>query len=168
MPGISFEGMYFREQIHPGSGAEVIGSFAADGSPALVRHRYGAGTAILSAVPLGASYYGMPGNPVNRLIVGFARESGVTPEARFVSSRPGSVSVTVHDAAGDMILYAVNADSGAASGTLEALAGGRDVRSVTNILTGTRVRFNERNDKLSIPTILKGRGVSVFYAESSR
>jgi beta-galactosidase len=165
---LDFQGKYFKDQLRVRSEADVIGTFADDDGPAVIRHSYGSGTAILSAVPLGASYYDRPDNPVNRLLLEFAREAGVTPDARFASSDPGFVSVKVHDAGNDLILYVINAESGAMSGTLEVTIGDRRIPGVKDLLTGADVPFEQDHGMLAVPLTLNERHVMVLHVVSGR
>lgn len=122
----------------------------------------------MSAVPLGASYHGRPENQVKGLLLELARDAGVTPEAEFVSPQAGFVSVRVHDAGDDLILYLINPESGVMSGTLEAVIGDRRIRGVSEILTGADVPFEERNGTLAVPLTMKERGVTVFHVKFGR
>ena len=75
-PALEFEGKYFRDKLHPIEKAKVLGSFTDNGEPAVIQNQYGRGMAILSAVPLGASFYDAPGNAVNQLLINFASRIG--------------------------------------------------------------------------------------------
>ena len=75
----SFEGKYFKDFIRPTGNVDVLGTFTGTDEPAIILNKYGKGSAILSAVPLGASYFEKPENSGNRLLVDFARQAGVTP-----------------------------------------------------------------------------------------
>ena len=152
---IQFAGKYFREQLKLKNNVEVLGKFADNNEPAIIKNHYGNGTAILSAVPLGASYYDMTDNPVNKVLLKFAIESGVVPDAQFISDDQSFVNLKVHTLNDTLIVYAINSDHVAKSGKLEVNVGSQKIKNVTEILTGENLPFAENDNKVSVDLKLK-------------
>jgi beta-galactosidase len=70
-----FYGRFFREKIELHGDVQTLGTFVDTHTPAITRKGYGKGVAILSAVPLGASYYGLPGQSCEPARVGIRKRS---------------------------------------------------------------------------------------------
>ena len=159
---LEFAGKYFREQLKLYSHAKVLGTFEDGNEPAVIENNYGKGKAILSAVPLGASYYNKPDNPVNKLIVDFCKEAGVRPYAEF-SSKDGFINLKVHKLGNDYILYAINSDNISKNGTIQLSIGNKKIESVNNIISNNKMGFEQNQNILSIPAKFNKNQVMVFY-----
>ncbi len=159
----SFEGRYFKDQLRVTGRVDTLGSFADTGEPAVIRNRYGRGVAVLSAVPLGASYHERPGNPVHRCILDFAREAGVTPDAVFRTRGKISPSLKVHILDNDYVVYVIKPEGERTSGTLEMKISSRSVKEVTNILSDRAVAFQNKNGVLSLPVEIGSEQALVFH-----
>ncbi len=144
-------GKYFRDQLRPTPKVRVLGSFADNGEPAVIRNSYGKGAAILSAVPLGASYLDDPRNDVKRLLLEFARESGAVPEASFLSDDHAFLDIKVQTAGKEIIIYIVNSEERSTSGTVELIVDHKQIKSVRDIRSNKDVPFHVRSGKLTIP-----------------
>jgi beta-galactosidase GanA len=168
LPGeqdFQFEGKYFRDQLQPIDSVTVLGTFADDSTPAVIENHFGKGTAVLSAVPLGASYLDMPDNPVNKLILDLASNAGVTQDARFISDDHEFVSLKVHTFKDKIVVYLINSDDLPKSGTLEINVGKLKVASLKEILTNENIPFKEDGEIVSIPLNVPKKGVMVFFIQ---
>jgi beta-galactosidase len=161
-PAFEFDGKYFRDQLRLTGNAKVLGSFTDNGEPALIQNRFGDGTAILSSVPLGGSYYGKPDNAVNQLLLHFAKESGVTPDAVFRSKGNAFLNVKVHAVDSSLIVYVINSENRSASGTVEVAINGKEIKHVKDILSEKDIPFEQKDRKLSIPLELRENQVMVL------
>jgi beta-galactosidase GanA len=159
---IGFEGKYFRDQLNVSPHAEVIGSFEDSGGPAVIQNHFGKGWAILSAVPLGASYYGNPENPVNRIIENFTERAGVVPDARFIAHTGRFLDVKVHTLNDTIIVYAINSDSGRTSGTIEVRLADQKITNVKDILSDRSIPFTQKDHSLIVPVTMARHEVMVL------
>jgi len=168
----NFEGKYFKEQLILNDSTIVIGTFE-DNSPTVIEHKYGKGTAILSAVPLGASlptgqagYCGMPDNQVNNFIIDVAREAGVTSDAQFISDTKGaSLDLKVHELNGRRILYVINPDNRSKFGRIIMNTKYCKIKNVKDTITGSNISFEQQDGKLSISVIIQPNQVMVLFLE---
>ncbi len=157
-----FDGKYFREQLRPRPGTVVLGTFPDTGEPALVASRTGRGTAVLSAVPLGASYFDRPANPVNRLLLGLCARASVTPPATFVSARGAVPMIRVHQLGAERVVYVLNPGEQSLEGELSLPAPGTACRA-TELLSGESITCRRDGSVLHIPVRLAASGVQVFH-----
>jgi beta-galactosidase len=161
-PAFEFEGKYFRDELQLTGNAKVLGSFIDNGEPAVIQNQYGKGTAILSAVPLGASYYGNPDNAVNHLLLHFAKASGVIPDAVFLSKENAFLNLKVHTVDNSLIIYVINSENHPASGTVEVSIDGKEIKSVKDIVSEKEIPFGQKEGKLSIPLDVRENQVMVL------
>jgi beta-galactosidase len=172
-----FDGKYFKDELQVKDSVNVIGTFE-NNDPAIIEHRFGKGTAILSAVPLGASYFENPINPVNKFIIYIAKQAGVTPYAQFISKTPGktnnkaaSLDLKVHELNGNWLLYVINSENQPKSGTIEINIEDnknnslRRIKSVKEIISENYSLFEQTDGKLSIPLNLLPNQVMVYFIE---
>ena len=164
-PAFDFDGRYFRDKLQVNDEAEIMGTFVDNGEPAMIRHRYGMGTAILSAVPLGASYYDRPNDPANRILVNAALDAGAAPDARFIAKGSDFLSLKVHVAGSNLIVYAINSEARPVSGTISANTEGKRIATVTNLITGKGVVFVQNEQGIEIPAEASPYEVSVYLLE---
>ncbi len=168
MPGqadLTFEGKYFREILDPFPGAKVIGTYISDGAPALVENHYGKGTAVLSAVPLGASYYDRPKNPVNKLILSLVKDAGVNPDAKFISSSNAFLNLRVHTLGRTRVVYVINSDDVTKTGRLMINTGRVDVKQVRDIISDRSYKFERSGHDTSLKVTLNPDQVMVLLIE---
>jgi beta-galactosidase len=159
------DGKYFRDQLHITGKMDVLGTFAEDGAPAIIKHSFGKGVAILSAIPLGASYYGKPENPINKLLWLFTKEAGVIPDARFASKDESFLDLKVHSSENAQIIYAINSEDHSKAGVIEMFAGSHKAKSVKNIVSDENMQFKQDNGILSIPLTIDKQTVQVILVE---
>ena len=167
-PAFEFEGKYFRDKLQLTGNTKVLGSFLDNGEPAVIQNQYGKGTAILSAVPLGASYYGNPDNAVNHLLLHFAKASGVTPDAVFLSKENAFLSLKVHTVDNSLIIYVINSEDHSASGTVEVSIDGKEIKSVKDIVSEKEIPFGQKEGKLSIPLEVRENQAMVLLIHPSQ
>lgn len=160
-----FEGRFFREELEPSSGTEVIGRFADDGAPAITENRVGRGTAVLSAVPLGASYYGRPGNRAKRIILRCAQEAGAAPTARIVGRSSAGLALRVHTLEAARVVYLVNSGDREARGRLEVTVDGPRAASALNLITGRRVPLTAHGSRVALTASVPARAAMVLLIE---
>lgn len=160
-----FGGRYFKEKLRLHDNAKVMGTFRNTNEPAVIENRYGKGRAVLSAVPLGAGYFDESGSHVNKLLLNLAREAGVTPDARFNSPDGSFVNLKVHTLNNMTVVYLVNDEEKAKSGTLEVPIGKMAVKQVKNILSGNNCPFEQKNETISIPIKAGKNEVMVFFIQ---
>ena len=160
-----FEGKYFKEKLRLHDNAKVLGTFTNTNEPAVIENRVGKGRAILSAVPLGAGYFNKPGNNVNKLLLNFASEAGVTPDARFISPDRSFLNLKVHILNDMLVVYVINDEEKPKSGTLEVNIGNRTVKQVKNIFSGNNYSFQKKNETVSIPVKVGKNEVMVFLVQ---
>jgi beta-galactosidase len=165
-----FEGRYFREEFKLLDNVKVIGTFE-DNKPAVIQHNYGKGTAVLSAVPLGASNFGKPENLVNKFIIDLAKDAGVTPDAKFIPSISGiqgiPLDLKVHESGSKKIMYVINSDTTSKSGTIEMNIkdSSRLIKNIKEIISENNIQFKQTDNVLSIPVELQPNEVKVFIIE---
>ena len=165
-PGpLSFAGRYFRDEIEPLPGAKVIGRFPDDGSPALIENRYGAGRALLSAVPLGGSYFDRPESGLRTLILRIADFARLRPTARLQSSSASGVTIAVHARGNSRIVYLVNPGERPVKGRLAVLGAGLKIASVEEIISGSRSSFRQRGTEIEFPVTIGAKHALVFLLE---
>jgi beta-galactosidase GanA len=143
-----FAGKYFRDKLIPGKNARILGKFADDNSPAVVINEYGKGKAILSAVPLGASYYNNPENNAKKTIMDFIRGADVFPEIKFISKENYKLDMKIHFAENEKIVYIINHEGFDKSGSVEIKESDFDVKSITNIISDKDAGFNKKEGLL--------------------
>ena len=163
---LEFEGKYFRDRLQLKDNVKILGVFADTKEPALIEHKFGKGTAILSAVPLGASYYDNPGNPVNKIIINFAKDAGVNPDAKFISAENNFLNIKVHTLNNGYIIYIINSENKSKTGSVEMNTGNLKIKSLKNIITNKNIRFRQNGNDLSFPVNIKAKQIMVLYAES--
>jgi len=161
----NFEGKYFEEKLRLHDNVKVLGTFSNTSEPAVIENRVGKGRAILSAVPLGGSYFTKPGNNVNKLLLNFAREAGVTPEARFISPDGSFLNLKVHTLNNQFVVYVINDEDKPKSGTLEVNIGNLAVKQVKDIFSGKNYTFGQKNEIVSIPLKAGKKEVMVFQIQ---
>ncbi len=161
-----FEGKYFRDRLKLEGKTEVLGTFEDTNEPAVVENNYGKGKAILSAVPLGASYYENPDNPVNNLIIELAEEAGVVADARFISN-DGFINLKVHTQGRNYLIYAINSENKSKAGVIKLKTDGSKIKNITEILKNEDSSFNKRNGYLSFRVNFAPEQVKVFYISCS-
>ncbi len=159
------EGKYFRDQLHIIGSTDVMGIFAENGAPAIIKHPFGKGVAILSAIPLGASYYGKPENPVNKLLRSLTKDAGVLADASFISRDGSFLDLKVHSAGNTTIVYAINPEDHAKSGVIELSTGFHKTKSVKNIVWNKSMEFKQNGDVLSIPVTIDKQTAQVILIE---
>ncbi len=159
---IMFEGKYYRERLKAYAHAKVIGIFEDNNEPAIIENNYGKGKAILSAVPLGASYYDKPDNPINKLIIGLMGESGVKPCSKFIS-KDGFINLKLHKLGNDYILYAINSEDKIKSGIIKLNTGDKEIKSVDDIISNNKMNFTQRQNYMSVRAEFNKHQVMVFY-----
>ena len=164
-----FKGKYFGDQLVLKDHTTVLGTFAGTQEPALVEHQYGKGTAVLSAVPLGASYYDSQENPVNRFITAVARRAGAFSDAEFFRSGDSTFSralmIRVHTAGASTVIYVINEDSLEVAGRLSLAVADTKIRSVTDIVSGGKIAFAQKGQTTEIPMTVASKDVVVLLLE---
>jgi beta-galactosidase len=160
-----FDGRYFRESLKLKENVEVIAQFPDDSEPAIVEKKYGKGTAVLSAVPLGASYYGNEENPVDEVIQQFTEEAGVSSNVIFISDSNDFLDIKVHRSGEKRIVYVINSETSDKNGRLEINTGNFKTVSVKDIITGTKFNFELVNNRISIPINVKSYDLLVLLIE---
>jgi len=162
---INFEGKYFRDHLRVKKSAEILGSFSDTEEPAVILNHYGNGTAILSAVPLGASYHENQLNPVNNLILQFADRAGVIPDGKFISENDEFLSIKVHTLNNKLVVYLMNSENKSKTGSLEINVGNQKVEKVKDIILNNDFSINKAGDILSFPISIEKNQVMVFLLE---
>ncbi len=159
---VRFRGKYFREFLKADPTSAVAGRFTADGKPALLEHRVGHGMAVLSAVPLGASYYAGQDNRAGRVLQVYASRAGADPPAVFRSQDGRFVETRTHDLGDSSLVYIINPEDSPASGTLAIHTGGKRYTQAMNLLDGSRFDLSSQLDSLRIALSLRAKGVAVL------
>jgi beta-galactosidase len=157
-----FDGKYFREQLRPHPGAAVLGTFPDNGEPALISNHSGRGTAIISAVPLGASYFDRPANSVNQLLLGLCGQAGVTPPATFVPTLGVTPMIRVHQLGDERVVYLLNPGAQPLAGEL-VLTAPAAAGHATELLSNESVACRREGSVLHLPVRLAASGVQVFH-----
>ncbi|MGA9408236.1 MAG: beta-galactosidase, partial [Bacteroidota bacterium] len=150
-PAFEFEGKYFRDELRLTGHAKVLGSFEDTGEPAVIQNHYGNGMAVLSAVPLGASYYGNPENAVHQLLFNLTQEAGVSPDAIFHSDNNAFLNIKVHAIDSALVVYIINSENRSASGRVEITVSGKKIQRIKDIISEQDIPFEQKEEKLSIP-----------------
>jgi Beta-galactosidase len=161
----TIDGKYFRDQLHITGKTDVLGTFVEDGTPAVIKHQFGKGIAILSAIPLGASYYGKPENPVNKLLLSFVKDAGALSDARFLSKDESFLDLKVHSAGNTKIVYAINSENHPKAGVIEISAGSHKMKNVKNIIMNESMQFEQHGGILSIPMTIDKQTAQVILIQ---
>jgi len=164
-PSYSINGKFFRDQLRIIDKTDVIGTFSEDGTPAVIKHPFEKGIAILSAIPLGASYYGKPENPINKLLQSFTKDAGVLTDARFLSKDESFLDLKVHSAGNTKIVYAINSDNYSKSGTIEISVGLQKTKNAKDIILNKGIQFKQDGGILSIPVTIDKQTAQVILIE---
>ncbi len=159
---IEFEGKYFRDRLKINPQTKVIGVFVDNNEPAIIENNYGKGKAILSAVPLGASYFNKSDNRVNKLIIDLIKSAGVNPDASFIS-KDGFINLKLHKLDNDYILYAINSENKIKNGFIKLKTADKKIKSVTDIISNNEMNFTQRQTNLSVRAEFNKHQVMVFY-----
>ena len=156
--GDSFKGVYFREEWKLSDGTKTIATYD-NGSPALAMNSYGKGTAILSGVPLGASYLDDENNDVNRIIAGLALKSGAGQDALLEPERPKDMTTYLHQSENASYIYVINSSEYDYTGKL-TFKGLQKAKEIKNIINDQKIAFENTNENLfmniSIPAFKAG------------
>lgn len=160
-----FEGQFFKEKWKVYPNVNVLATFKEDGKPALIENKYGKGKAILSAVPLGASYHNKESNPIGKLISSFALQAGVVPDAVFASSDGHFLNMKSHVYKNNHLLYVINDENFSKKGVIEMNVGKGKVKSITNLLSNENIDFTQKGDSIIIDALVKGNEVKVLMIE---
>ncbi len=163
---LEFEGKYFRDQLQLKNNVKILGVYEDSKEPAVIENNYGKGTAILSAVPLGASYYDNPENPVNKFLLGLVKDAGVIPDGKFISKENSFINIKVHTLKNGIIIYVINSEKKLKTGSIEIDTGDLKIKTLKNIIIDKNIPYEQKGKTLSIPVMIKGDQVMVFYAES--
>jgi beta-galactosidase len=162
IPGLwsgSFSAVDFREQLALGPGATPVARFADSGQAALIRHRWGRGTAWLAAVPLGAGPAETSPSPAAAMLVALCRAGGAVPPADFVADNQGGgrAMVRVHRRGAERVVYVINPGDATLAGRV-SLAASEDLAQAmaTDLITGQTVGPELR---LALPP----QGVAVLW-----
>ncbi len=115
--GESFRGIFFKEQWKLLNGAVPIAEYE-DGTPAMVINKYGKGKAILSGVPLGASYLEDSNNNVNKIIAGAALNSGAAGDVSIFPDDMNEVNLYLHRSGNTSYIYLINSSENNFTGKL--------------------------------------------------
>ncbi len=161
----SFEGKYFKDFIRPTGNVEVLGTFTGTDEPAIILNKYGKGSAILSAVPLGASYFEKPENSVNRLLIALARQAGVVPDAEFQSDTNSFLDLKVHKGNKTFLVYIINSEGRNKSGTINVRNIDCRIKSIRDIISNNTFTFQAADNSISIPIHIEGNSVMVLLLE---
>jgi len=158
--GDSFQGVYFRDEWNLLEGAVTIARYE-DGSPAMVMNRYGEGYAILSGVPLGASYLKDSNNPINKIIAGTAMFAGATPDVIASPDKKDQLSVYLHRTGNVSYVYLFNSSEDRYEGRL-TLIGKEKPADVREIISEQVCPFAYIDSTILLDVSLPAMGVSVF------
>ena len=160
-----FEGQFFKEKwkVHPE--AKVLATFKEDKTPALLANSFGKGKAILSAVPLGASYYNKEENPVGRLLSHFALQAGVSPDAVFISPADEYLNLKLHNSKNSYILYVINDENALKKGVIKINVKKEKIKSVKNLLVDKKINFTQNAETIAIDVQVNGNEVMVLMIE---
>ena len=164
-PSFPIEGKYFKDQLRIIDKVEILGTFPETGNPAIIKHKVGKGVAILSAIPLGASYLDKPENLINEVLVSFSKDAGINPEARFIRQDKSFLDLKVHVTGNTKIVYAINSEDRVKSGFIEVPSGKPTVKSVKNIISDEIVSFKQTSEAISIQVKMDKQSVQIFLIE---
>ena len=118
--------------------------------------------AVLSAVPLGASYYGNPENAVHQLLFNLTQEAGVSPDAIFHSDNNAFLNIKVHAIDSTLVVYIINSENRSASGRVEITVSGKKIQRIKDIISEQDIPFEQKEEKLSIPLEVRENQVMVL------
>ena len=158
-PGKVFQGSY------PADRSRVLGTFTGTDEPAIILNKYGKGSAVLSAVPLGASYFEKPENPGNRLLIALARQAGVVPDAEFQSDTNSFLDLKVHKGNKTFLVYIINSEGRNKSGTINVRNIDCRIKSIRDIISNNTFTFQAADNSISIPIHIEGNSVMVLLLE---
>ena len=158
--GDSFNGIYFRDEWSVLEGAVTIAGYE-DGSPAMVMNKQGKGYAIISGVPLGASYLQDSKNPVNKIIAGIALYTGATPDVIASPDKNNKPSVYLHRYGDVSFVYLINSSEEKYEGGI-SLNREEKPAEVRNIINEQVYPFKFLENRISLDVSIPAKGVYVF------
>ena len=146
----SFQGIYFKEKLEVLPGGKVIARFSPDLNPAMVAHNYGKGIALLSAVPLGGSYFSGLQN-AGELISDLALKAGAKPTALVVSSGNREIMAKIHEnGKNEKLVYLTNLSSKPFDGKVKIQDFNRNFETATEITEDRKIEFYSDKDEVTI------------------
>jgi beta-galactosidase len=161
--GDSFHGIYFKEEWELSKDCKAIAVYD-DGSPAMAINKYGKGTAILSGVPLGASYLDNEKNPVNKIIAGLALNSDALPDVTLEKQHLNEVTVYLHQFDNINFIYVVNSSENDFSGKL-TLQGRQSALEVINIVNNKEIAFVREKGNVLMDISIPAHRAGIFRIE---
>lgn len=146
----SYQGIYFKEKLEVLPDGKVVARFSPDLNPAMVAHSYGKGMALLSAVPLGGSYYSCLQN-TGELISDMALKAGAKPTALIVSTGNREIMVKIHEnEKNEKLIYLSNLSSQPFDGKIKIQDVGRNFETATEITEDRKVEFSSDKKEVTI------------------
>ncbi len=146
----SFQGIYFKEKLEVLPGGKVVARFFPDLDPAMITHNYGKGVALLSAVPLGGSYFSGLQN-AGELIGDLALKAGAKPTALVVSAGNREIMAKIHEnAKNEKLIYLSNLSSQPFDGKVKIQDVNRNFETATEITDDRKVEFHADKKDLAI------------------
>ncbi len=161
--GDSFQGIYFREKWKLLNGAITIAKYE-DGTPAMVMNKYGKGNAILSGVPLGASYLKNNENPVNKIITGLAFKSGAAPDVSAGPDESDALNVYYHQSGDVSYIYLINSSENKFDGKL-TLKRQKSALEIKNIMNEQVLPFLFEKGSISVDVSVPAFRTSILRIE---
>ena len=136
-----FKGIYFKEKLEVLPGGKVIACFSPGLTPAMVAHNYGKGIAMLSAVPLGGSYYSGLQN-TGELISDLALKAGARPTVLVLSSGRSEIMAKIHEnKKNERIIYLSNLSSKPFDGKVKIQDINRNYETATELTEDRKLKF---------------------------
>lgn len=164
LPGGSFGGRYFREQLEPRPGTTVLATFAESGAPAIVRHAVGRGVAVLAGVPLGASRFNRDVPALDTFLVRFCTDAGAAAPTTFAGPAGLAPLVRTHLLPdGGRLVYLINPTADAGDGALQLAWPGNAPAQVVDLATDQMLPVQAPTGRLRIPVHLHGHDTLVLH-----
>lgn len=146
----SFQGIYFKEKLEVLPGGKVIAHFSPDLDPAMITHNYGKGLALLSAVPLGGSYFSGLQN-AGELISDMALKAGAKPTALVVSSGNNGIMAKIHEnGKNEKLVYLSNLSSKLFDGKVKIQDVNRNYETATEITEDRKIEFHAEKNEVTV------------------
>lgn len=157
------EGIYFKEKLQVFNEGQVIGKFADSNDPAIVVNNYGKGMAVLSALPLGGSYYNEIGS-TGDIIQALAFKAGVKPTAKIDTKGSHQIMVKVHENENkENIVYLINIGSETFNGKVTVPHNSINFNSANEIIENKNIEFTIDKNHITFNINISAKSTKVIW-----
>jgi beta-galactosidase GanA len=159
----NFEGIYFKEKLQILEGSQILAKFNDNDDPAIIVNKYGKGMAVLSAVPLGGSYYNKISSTGN-IIQALASMAGVSPTATIESTDKYQIMVKVHKKENnENLAYLINLNENSFNGKISIPIENLKFNKVLEIIENKNMDFTTEDNQLILNISIPAKSTKVIW-----